>query len=248
MYRLEDTHWWFVGMRAIAAAILRDALGEESGSLLILDAGCGTGGNAVRLAQLGRVVGLDIARPALNLCLQRGLQGLVQGSVEMLPFPSSTFDLVTSFDVLYHMAIRDDVAALRELHRILKPGGRLLIRLPAYQALRGRHDLSIDTRERYTVATLRHRLEIASFVVERITYLNTLLFPGALLKRFGERMLPGANAPRTDLVPLPGPLNRLFAAILASEAAFLRRRSFPFGLSVMALARKQLTGQRLSQG
>src|SRR5262245_15015440 len=135
MAAVEDRHWWYGGMRAIAAALLDEAY-RERGSLSILDAGCGTGGNALFLRRYGTVVGIDLAAEATELGGQRLPGVLARGSVIELPFADASFDLVTSFDVLYHRAVSDEHGALRETARVLRPGGRLLIRLPAYEFLR----------------------------------------------------------------------------------------------------------------
>src|SRR5688500_3743515 len=127
MYRVEDTLWWYVGMRRIGEALLD---GRLQPGLCILDAGCGTGGNLRWLSRYGTAVGVDLATEAMRFCRLRRLTTTAQASVLNLPYPDATFDLVTSFDVIYHLDVADDVAALRELSRVLRPGGALLVRVP----------------------------------------------------------------------------------------------------------------------
>jgi SAM-dependent methyltransferase len=230
-------------MRAITAALLAPHYATRR-DLRILDAGCGTGGNVRFLRRYGQVVGLDMAPVALELgapCLP-GV--LARGSVLELPFAAQSFDLVTSFDVLYHRGVPDEAAALREVRRVLRPGGRLLIRLPAYEFLRSKHDRAVHTRRRYTAGGVRRLLRAAGFAVERYTYVNSLLFPIPLAQRLLERLFPGLEQQQSDMSP-PAPLvNTLLRVPFALEAAWLSLKGvFPAGLSVMALARCETSEQ-----
>ena len=238
MAAVEERHWWYGGMRAIAAALLDEAYRGRR-DLHILDAGCGTGGNARFLRRYGTVVGIDLAAEALDLGGERLPGVLARASVLDIPFADARFDLVTSFDVLYHRAVPDEGRALRETARVLRPGGRLLIRLPAYEFLRSKHDRAVHTRRRYTVGAARALLSTGSFAVERCTYVNSLLFPLPLVQRLLERALPALERGDSDLA-MPSPLvNEALRWPLAAEAAWLAHgRSFPVGLSIMCLARK----------
>jgi ubiquinone/menaquinone biosynthesis C-methylase UbiE len=238
MAAVEDRHWWYGGMRAIAAALLDNAY-RERGGLSILDAGCGTGGNALFLRRYGNVVGIDLAAEATELGGQRLPGVLARGSVIQLPFADASFDLVTSFDVLYHRAVPDERGALRETARVLRPGGRLLIRLPAYEFLRSKHDRAVHTRRRYTAADTRALLTTGGFDVERCSYVNSLLFPLPLAQRLLERMLPNLERQESDLALPAGLVNEALRWPLAAEAAWLAHGgSFPAGLSIVCLARR----------
>lgn len=235
MSQVEDRHWWYRGMREITGALL----GPPEGRLEILDAGCGTGGTTDWLRHYGRVTGFDHSSLALDRARDRlaaeYAPWLSQSSVASLPFADGAFDLATTFDVLYHRAVGDDVAALRELARVLRPHGRLLIRLPAFDWLRGAHDLAVHTERRYTAGSLRRKLSEAGFDVARLTYANTVLFPFAVAKRLAERDAPAGVS---DLDVPPPPVNRVLLSILEVEAAWLRLGSLPFGLSVFAVAER----------
>lgn len=236
MAAVEDRHWWYGGMRAIAAALL-DEVYRGRRDLRILDAGCGTGGNARFLRRYGQVVGIDLAAEALELGGERLPGVLARGSVLAIPFADASFDLATSFDVLYHRAVPDESQALRETRRVLRPGGRLLIRLPAYEFLRSKHDRAVHTRRRYTAGQARALLGANGFAVERCSYVNSLLFPLPLAQRLIERALPALERAESDLT-LPSPLlNEALRWPLVAEAAWLAHgRSFPAGLSIMCLA------------
>jgi SAM-dependent methyltransferase len=239
----EDYHWWHGGMRTIVAAML-DPLYNGRRDVHILDAGCGTGGNVRFLRRYGHAVGLDMAPEALELGGLRLPGVLARGSVLQLPFADASFDLVTSFDVLYHRGVPDEVAALREVCRVLRQGGRLLIRLPAYEFLRSKHDRAVHTRRRYTAASARQLLHAAGLVVERQSYVNSLLFPIPLAQRLLERALPTLEQQQSDMTP-PAPLvNNTLRMVFALEASWLSLGGrFPYGLSVMCLARCDKTKQ-----
>ncbi len=233
MYRVEDRHWWYAGMRRITRSILGSCVDRPVRA--ILDAGCGTGANLVLLGGYGQAFGIDIEPAALNCCRERGLVRLAQGSVSTLPFASASFDLVTSFEVLYHLSVQDDGAALAEFWRVLKPGGWLLLRLPAHDWLRGRHDLAVHTRHRYTTGEVRQKVSAAGFAVVRLSYANCLLLPAAVAKRLAERLFP---SPAGSDIGEPPQANSILEAMLAVEAGWLRRWNLPWGLSVLCLARK----------
>src|SRR5438067_7272001 len=131
MARREERHWWYAGMRRVAVAVLESALAGRTG-LHLLDAGCGTGGTTMELQRFGKVVGVDLAWEALEPARARGLSALARASIERLPFASGSFDAATSFEVVYHLGVSSDAIALAEIHRVLKPGGLFLLRVPAH--------------------------------------------------------------------------------------------------------------------
>jgi SAM-dependent methyltransferase len=242
MYHVENQHWWYLGMAAITRALLNHTM-EPVTSWKILDAGCGTGAAmSTYLADYGSVTGFDVSPLALQLCQRRNLTMLARASVTEIPFPSDSFDLITSFDVLYEQAVLKDTDAMHEFFRVLRPGGFLFLRLPAYDWLRGHHDVTIHTARRYTIKTVTRLLEDSGFRTARITYANTFLFPLALAKRLSERIWPPAPD-SSDLSMDFGVFNGLFKQILSSEARLVTHMALPFGLSVLALGQKPYANQ-----
>ncbi len=237
MYRAETTHWWYRGMARITRSLLRRCT-TRGANLRILDAGCGTGGAmATYLAEFGRVTGFDLSGDALEYAALRGARSLVRASVTQIPFASESFDLVTSFDVLYERGVPDDASAMKELARVLAPGGHVLLRLPAYDWLRGRHDEAVHSRHRYTRHEVEALLYQAGLNVDHVSYANMFLFPLALAKRLSERLHAGGDV-RSDLTLGAGPFNTVLAAILSAEAPLVAHTGAPFGLSVVAIATK----------
>lgn len=238
MFAQEERHWWYVGMRRISVALL-DRYPPRTGRAgppSILDAGCGSGGTTRFLGRRGDMTGIDLAPAALSLARRRGLTRLARASVGALPFRSASFDIVTSFDVLYHLDVADDLSALAELHRVLRVGGVLLIRLPAYDWIRGAHDAAVHTRHRYTRAELAAKLEDVGFRLEHSTYANSILFPLAPAKRYLEQR--NGTHEATDLWRPPAPVNKLLADLLSLEAIPARGVGLPWGLSVFGVARR----------
>ncbi|MCC7371304.1 MAG: methyltransferase domain-containing protein [Chloroflexi bacterium] len=240
MFAQEERHWWYVGMRRISTALLerhRPRVDRVNGRPLdVLDAGCGSGGMTRYLQRFGRVTGIDLAPEAVGLARTRGLTRLARSSVGSIPFRDGSFDIVTSFDVLYHLNVDDDRGALSEIHRVLRPGGVALIRLPAFDWIRGAHDEVVHTRHRYTREELTRKLESVGFLVERSTYANFLLFPLAPIKRYLE--LRSDTHEATDLWRPPGPFNRVLADLLSLESLAAMTVGLPWGLSVFAVARR----------
>jgi SAM-dependent methyltransferase len=238
IFESEERQWWYVGMRALSHALLEGPLrrlAETRASLRLLDAGCGTGGNLLRLARYGRASGIDLSATALRFARERGVV-TARASLLSLPFPDRTFDCVASFDVIYHAWVTDDRAALREMARVLRPGGLLLLRVPALMLLWGGHDVEVQSRHRYTRGEVRSLLDDAGLSVLSATYCNSLLFPLILLRRLLDRL---TGRTGSDVGFLPGPLEWAFRQVLLLEARWVHRGfSFPVGTSVLALARK----------
>ncbi|MCZ2127506.1 MAG: class I SAM-dependent methyltransferase [Anaerolineales bacterium] len=236
MYRVEDRHWWYRGMSAATRALIERWTFAKD--LRIFDAGCGTGAALTHyLPDYGTPFGADLYAEALHFCRQRNAPRLTRASILDLPFASASFDLVVSFDVLYERGVADELSALREFFRVLAPNGRVLLRLPAYDWLRGKHDERVHTHRRYTTRLVAELLRQSGFRVLRLSYANMFLFPFAALKRLSERLFP-PDENYSDLSLNVGAFNSVLQWILASEAPLVARFGLPFGLSVVAVGAK----------
>jgi SAM-dependent methyltransferase len=235
---VEDVHWWFIARRRILLGVLERSLGVSTiGRRRILDVGCGTGTMLTHLARFGDAQGVDIDPEAIQYCHARGLTQVSQSGAGTLPFAAETFDLVTALDVVEH--IDDDLGALREMRRVLRPGGRLLVTVPAYRFLWGRQDDINLHKRRYVAAELRNRLRSAGFEVQKLTYMNALLFPAIAAIRLVRHVLPTPAEAKSDFAfPAPGPFNFLLSAVFGAERYVLGRFDLPFGVSIMALAQR----------
>ena len=235
MYEVEGTHWWFAGRRRILKSfIARIVASLNRPNLQILDIGCGTGANLEMLAEFGESQGVDVSPEALAFCRTRGLDQVRQGAAEQLPFADHSFDLVTALDVVEHLD--DDLKGLQEMRRVLSPEGRALIFVPAFMFLWGVQDDISNHRRRYTLPELRHVLKDAGLEVERATYANITFFLPILLGRLLMRATGFRPASENNLTigSLNGVLGRLFGA----ESAVLRYLNFPFGVSIVCVARR----------
>lgn len=240
LLRVEDAHWWYRQLRRVVRFHL-DRFAPGWRDAAILDAGCGTGANLAYLEGAGRRVGLDFAPEALAGCRTRGLVELVRGDASALPFADASFDVVLSMSVIYHQWVRDPAAALAELHRVLRPGGLLLVDVPAYVSLLSEHDHAVMTARRFREPALRALVEAAGFHVLRTTHWMTLLFPAVWLARKLRFFAKGRDFEATD--PKPGGTNGTLDTLMRVEAALWRRAPLPFGVSIHCAARRR---QRLA--
>jgi ubiquinone/menaquinone biosynthesis C-methylase UbiE len=245
LYDLEDDFWWFAGMRTIAGALL-DQHCRANSDRRILDAGCGTGSNLLwlqRYAGDGEIHGIDISFQALEMSRKRECERLVQASVTNLPFDDSSFDLVTSFDVIVQLPTSNaTVQAIREMYRVLRPGGMGFVRAAAFEWLRSGHDKALATRKRYRLSELSSQLERNGFVVLRTTYANSLLLPVVALRRLLLKRAGLADS-GSDVKPLPSwlqPLNTIMRLLLQVEAVWLKTMnlSLPAGVSAICIVQK----------
>lgn len=249
MDRVEDSHWWFVGRRAILESFLRDIVKSsklisatadanrpaEAGTqnLRILDVGCGTGANLEMLSQFGSAEGVDVSDEALEFCRRKGL-AVQKGLAEKLPYADATFDITTALDVVEHLD--DDIAGLKEMHRVTKTGGYSLIFVPAFMWLWGVQDDISHHRIRYTRKQIVERLEKAGYTVERATYANFTFFAPILGGRTLMK-LTGIKPDSENNINVSA-LNGLFGKIFSAERHILKNLDFPFGVSIVIVARK----------
>ena len=168
------------------------------------------------------------------MAAERGLGGLVRGSTMTLPFRNDTFDVVTSIDVLYIRGV-DDRVAMSEMRRVTKLGGLIVVNVPAFEMLRGRHDAAVHTRHRYRKSEVSGLLREHGFEVLKLSYWNTTLFPVMMAKRTMERLSRKGAPPASDMSDLPGPVNRILTALMRVENRILLATGMPFGGSVFAV-------------
>ena len=242
--RVEESHWWFVGRRRIISSFLervcRDlkaAQAEHGGrdsALNILDVGCGTGANLEMLSQFGEAEGVDVSAEALSFCRERGLTKVKQGAAEALPYEAGSFDLVTGLDVVEHLD--DDLAGLKEMRRVLRRGGHTLLFVPAFMFLWGVQDDVSNHRRRYTLKELKRVVQEAGFELERASYVNLSFFAPILLGRLFMRAT--RLRPESENNLTIGFLNGVLGKLFGAERFALRYLNFPFGVSIVCVARK----------
>jgi SAM-dependent methyltransferase len=233
----EDRHFWFRGLRRSARQLLDAALGRRR-LARIVDCGSGTGRNLDWLRDYGPAVGFELS--ATGLAVARAhRRPVAQASVTHLPVADASVDLATSFDVLYCLPDADERAALLDMHRIVRPGGLVLLNVAALDVLRGSHSaLTMEVR-RYTRARLRERMDTAGFRVERLTFTNCVTFPLTLAVRWSERMRGRAETASTSDLRVPAaPVNAALDVALRLEALALRITDLPVGSSLLCLARR----------
>ena len=234
MFRVEQSHWWYTGRRKILAEFVEEICRRVTDRRpRILDVGCGTGANLLMLSKYGEAEGVDVSEDALAFCRERGLDKVILGNGEELPYEDGTFDLVTAFDVVEHMD--DDLAGLREMRRVLRPGGRVLLFVPAFMFLWGLQDDVSNHRRRYRLPELRRVLEDAGFEIERTTYANITFFLPILLVRKVMR-LTGIKTESENTITVSA-LNGVLGRVFGAESWILKRMNLPFGVSGLCVAR-----------
>ncbi|MFL5862627.1 MAG: class I SAM-dependent methyltransferase [Solirubrobacteraceae bacterium] len=238
-FAVDEHHWWYRGRRRVIRAEL-DRLPLPARAR-VLDAGCGSGRTLQELVDYGEVSGIELNADAAAIARARGLGEVREGRLEELPWDDATFDLVTCLDVIEH--VPDDAAALAEIRRVCRPGGWLLVTVPAYQALWSRHDEANHHYRRYSRSSLRAAARAGGWQVQRLTSFNSLLLAPAAAVRLAQRRVGTRNGYTNDLELGPAWLNDVLERPLALEARWLAQgRTLPAGLSLLAVLQRPPAG------
>jgi SAM-dependent methyltransferase len=233
-HRVEDSHWWYRGRRRVLDRVIDDM--RLPARPRILDAGCGSGRNMVDLSRQGTVTGVELSSTSVQIARQRGVGDVIEGSILSMPFPSDSFDLAVSLDVIEHL--EDDAGALTELRRVVVPGGRLLVTVPAYSWLWSGHDEINHHHRRYTRRSLLSLAHQTGWECQRTTYFNSLLLPVAIVLRALDRLSSRTTESSLDLWVPPSPANWALERPLALEATLIGLGGrIPAGLSLLAVLR-----------
>jgi len=227
----DSTHWWYTARRDVLHDyIVRYA--DLPKDARVLEIGCGTGHNLPMLQQFGTVDAIEIDPAARAIASKRLGKPVGDAPLPMLPgVPRGAYDMIAVLDVVEH--IDDDVAALRAMKECLKPGGKVLIAVPAHRWMWSAHDVVNHHHRRYSKASLRKAIDAAGLVPKKLGYCNSLLFPLAAAARVGGRL---TGRDDSDDSPPPGPVNKLFEAIFRAERHLVGRVPMPIGVSILTLA------------
>ncbi len=237
IFNFEGSHYYYVSTHKFIFKLIQNFF-PKNRTLRILDAGCGTGLLIKKMEKYGQVWGVDISSQALRYCHKRGIKNVKLGSVTKLPLKNNFFDLVVCLDVLYHKKVQDDRKALFEFYRVLKPGGILILKLPAFNFLMGRHDKLVHTRHRYTTKEIENKLINQGFEIEKSTYAFIIFLPIIFIKRLLERFL--SAKPSSDIWKPPVLINNLLTKIMDTETTLLLKHNIPLGVTLFTIAKKAL--------
>ena len=232
MYRLEGSYWWFVGRHDLVKRMLRRH-GVVRPDARVLDLGCGTGAMSVALGSQCHVVSADLSPLALSYSARRGIKSLCAADAQRLPFADHSFDGVIALDILEHLP--DDAASAREICRVLKPGGRVVITVPAYQSLWSGHDLALMHQRRYVASEVRALFEAAGLRVRKLSYAMAFLYP---VVWFVRRLTAARTKQEATLVPVPAWANAVLAGLLRAENGAICAADLPFGVTVLCVGEK----------
>lgn len=231
---VEEHHWWFAGRRKLfARELARMGLNTSSS---VLDVGTGTGANLRMLRDLdaGNVIGVDSSELAISYCQSKGLGVVRRGDICALPFADQSFEFVLATDVIEH--VDDDSMALGELARVLRPGGKALIAVPAFESLWGLQDVVAHHKRRYRLRPLLQRMRAAGLAPRRYYYFNYLLFAPIWLAR---RLIDLLGVKRNSEAEFNSPLiNRCLSAVFAVDTATASILHLPFGVSILAVGER----------
>src|SRR5437870_12948310 len=236
MFRVEETHWWYRALHRLIFETLETEIPDWR-EKEIIDVGCGTGSILERLGNPAKNIGVDLAPEAISFCHQRGLNNVQQADICALPFADASFDAVICSSVLYHQWVKDIAGAVREFYRILRPGGLLLVNVPAFGFLHSAHDDAVMTARRFRKSEIRALLLENSFAIQQLSYWTTLLFPFAILARTLGASKTGRDFPAAGKPA--GLADYLFARTMALERTLLKKLSLPFGVALLAAATKR---------
>ncbi len=234
-YQLEENYWWFLARRQIISDVIKKTVQIDKNEY-ILDVGCGTCGMAEYLSKDFNVVAIDTSELALEYCKKRGIQHSFLSTLENFPKNQYNIKAITILDVIEH--IEDDNAILDQLYQALPIDGYLVASVPAYQFLWSFHDEVHKHYRRYNLINFKKLIQNAGFQIQFATYFNTFLFPVALAKRFIDILLNIEKRNEYAIEILPKPINTLFTKIFEFERYFFPKVSFPFGLSILIIAKK----------
>jgi len=236
MYNLESSYWWFQGRKRIVQTLLEKGVPRRPESPA-LDMGCGTGLMLEDLQKTRPVIGLDFSTLALRYSRKRCDAPLVRADAQSLPFQTGALDLITALDLTEH--VPKDNEMIREIVRVLRPGGRVVLTVPAHPFLWSEHDESLHHFRRYTRPALTSLIRNSGLSIERMGSCITFTYPIIVLFRLLQRLLRKPGKPKTHLIILPAWANRLLLWTVHLEAFLIRWFDLPFGVTLYAVARKK---------
>jgi SAM-dependent methyltransferase len=248
LHDLESTYWWHVGRLSIIEKQLQKITHSnkklKGNKANLLNVGSGTGGTLPILEKFGSVHNVDTSKDALHFLEKNGYKGTPVKGLK-LPFKDNTFDIVTALDVLEH--IKDDDIALAEWLRVLKPGGSLLLTVPAYQWLWSQHDVINNHHRRYLKKNLRTKIKKTGFIINKSSYAIVFSFPMVAGSRLVSKVSRQKSDDYSSFVKLPTSLNNLFISFLKLEARAQKQINFPLGTSILVVAQKQSKDSKSNQ-
>lgn len=235
MYENEMSHAWYIATRNLMIKNISKYIKKNA---KILDAGCGTGGTIQFLKEAGftNVYGVDINKDAIGYCKKRGIKNICIGNVNNLTFKKYSFDAVICLDVLYHKNIKKSLA-LNQFNKVLKKGGILYLQEPAFDWLKSKHDIVIETESRFTAGEIKKLEQKSGFKILKLSYYNFLLSPLIILKRILEKIFL-KNRETSDVNELNPTVNFVMLQILYLETKIIEKYNIPFGISTICISKK----------
>lgn len=234
-YKLENTYWWFIARNRIVMDIVNKFVKIEPHTQ-ILDVGCGTGGFTKMLLEKYDAIGLDTSPIAIEYCKKHSIEKLFLGTLDEFPTTDFNIQAITILDVIEH--IESDDAIVEQIYKTLPQNGWLIATVPAYKWLWSEHDVLHKHYRRYTKKDFVTLLKKHNLQIEYSTYFNTFLFIFSALKRIYENIFQKKNKPIDPVDKVPAFLDKIFKAVFLSEKFFIPHIKFPFGLSILVIAKK----------
>ncbi len=236
LYEIENEHWWHIALHDL----VEHYIAQKGSGLKIFDAGCGTGGLMQTLEKYGVVEGIDGSDEAIDFCMKRGLKKVRLLDLNAWKSEPDHYDAIICMDVLCHESIKDDLQMIKNFHAGLKPGGKLILNLPAFNYLMRDHDIVVKTVRRYRKKNFLDKIEHIGFSFEKVSYRLPLLFVILLVLKCCRFFSPPKKKAESDLKNMPPLINRMLLNANLFENWMIKNNvSFPFGSSLFIAARKK---------